>query len=113
MTTGQLVVDDDDRLMGIGGLALVLNTDRPGWYLVAEGTVRFDPSPLNSVWYPETDVTLETSGDQFRFGGSLTIGNRAGGIFDAVYWVKAGTLLASGSAASFTHTVEAGVKVPF
>ncbi|RTY36108.1 autotransporter outer membrane beta-barrel domain-containing protein [Chlorobium phaeovibrioides] len=113
LTTGRLVVDDDERIMGIGGLGVVLNTDCPGWYLVAEGTVRFEPNPLNSVSYPETGVTLETSGDRYRFGGSVTIGNRAGGVLDPVYWVKAGTMLASGSTDSFSHTVEVGVKVPF
>lgn len=113
LTTGRLVVEDDERIMGIGGLGVVLNTDCPGWYLVAEGTVRFEPNPLNSVSYPETGVTLETSGDRYRFGGSVTIGNRAGGVLDPVYWVKAGTMLASGSTDSFSHTVEVGVKVPF
>ncbi len=113
LTTGRLVVDDDERIMGIGGLGVVLNTDCPGWYLVAEGTVRFESNPLNSVSYPETGVTLETSGDRYRFGGSVTIGNRAGGVLDPVYWVKAGTMLASGSTDSFSHTVELGVKVPF
>jgi len=113
LTTGPLEAEDDDRIMGIGGLGVVLNTDCPGWYLVAEGTVRYDAHPSSKVHYPETDVTLETSGDRYRYGGSVTVGNRAGGMLDPVYWVKAGTMRASGSTGSFMHRVEVGVKVPF
>jgi hypothetical protein len=107
------MVEDEDGLIGLAGLGLTLNTDCPGWYLVAEATVRVDGSPTNAVLYPGPAVTLSTEAEAVLWGGSLTVGNRAGGMLDPVYWLKAGVLGSAGSMESYRLSLEAGVKVPF
>ncbi|ABB23147.1 autotransporter outer membrane beta-barrel domain-containing protein [Pelodictyon luteolum] len=113
LSTGPLMVEDEDGLIGLAGLGLTLNTDCPGWYLVAEATVRVDGSPTNAVRYPLPAVTLSTEAEAVLWGGSLTVGNRAGGMLDPVYWLKAGALGSAGSMESYRLSLEAGVKVPF
>jgi hypothetical protein len=113
LSTGPLMVEDEDGLIGLAGLGLTLNTDCPGWYLVAEATVRVDGSPTNAVLYPGPAVTLSTEAEAVLWGGSLTVGNRAGGMLDPVYWLKAGVLGSAGSMESYRLSLEAGVKVPF
>ncbi|TCD47838.1 autotransporter outer membrane beta-barrel domain-containing protein [Chlorobium sp. N1] len=112
-STGPLEIPDGNGAEGLFGLGLAVNTDCPGWYLVMEGTARWDGSPENSVRYPASGVTLMTEGDELLWGANLTLGNRSGGALDPVYWVSAGAEGSGGSGGSRTLSVGAGVRVPF